>query len=227
LYIRVLNIKLLATKVSIWIDKYPAIMTLNNILNIVFSSSSIIPILRELNIRKTGVTGREIARLSGMTHRSALKALENLEIINLVKKQVAGRTYYFTMNREHYLYKKIVSIIFKAEKDILSKISDQISSSLGKYSESIIIYGSVARGDENPESDLDVCIVYKRDPGKIEQRITDLRAELNSVYGVTLAPFIVSVSEFKKRARSGKPPVNNILKEGKIIYGKQFKDILK
>jgi predicted transcriptional regulator len=84
---------------------------------IVFSSSSIIPILRELNSRKTAVTGREIARLSGMTHRSALKALENLEAINLVKKQVAGRTYYFTINREHYLYKKIVSIIFKSEKD--------------------------------------------------------------------------------------------------------------
>jgi uncharacterized protein len=200
---------------------------INNILEYVFTSSSIVPILRELNSRKTAVTGREIARLSGMTHRSALKALENLETINLIRKQVAGRTYYFTINREHYLYKKIISIIFKSEKDFLSRISEQISSSLGAYSESIIIYGSVARGDEKPESDLDVCIVYRREPGKIEQRITDLRAELNLIYGVTLAPFIISLSEFRKRAGSGKPPVNNILKEGKIIYGKQFITLLK
>jgi hypothetical protein len=47
------------------------------------------------------------------------------------------------------------------------------------------------------------------------------------IYGVTLAPFIISLPEFRKRAGSGKPPVNNILKEGKIIYGKQFITLLK
>ena len=114
-------------------------MIVKNILNFIFTSSSIIPILRELNSRKTGVTGREIARLSGMTHRSALKALENLVMINLIRKQVAGRTYYFTINREHYLYKKVVSIIFKSEKEFLSEIKKNLYSSLGSHSESIII----------------------------------------------------------------------------------------
>lgn len=201
-------------------------MAINNILNFIFTSPTVILVLRELNARKSGVTGREIARLSGITHRSALKALENLELLNLVKRQVAGRTYYFTLNREHHLYKKVLSNIFKTENEFLSEINKYITKYLGRYSLSIIIFGSAARGDEKIDSDLDVCFVFKNGRRNIEQLIPDLRTGLKTIYGITLAPFIISLSEFRKRAGTGKSPVNNILKEGKVIYGKQLRNIL-
>ncbi|MCB9250814.1 MAG: hypothetical protein H6613_20845 [Ignavibacteriales bacterium] len=38
-------------------------------------------------MRNDGLTGREIARLENITHRTALKALENLEALNVVTKK--------------------------------------------------------------------------------------------------------------------------------------------
>ncbi len=196
-------------------------MIINNVLNQIFTSTSITLVLRELVIRKSGITGREVARLSGITHRSAIKALENLELLNLVKKQVAGRTYYFTINREHYLYKKAVEVIFNAEEQFPQELYSRICSRMGELCESIIVFGSVARKEETAGSDLDLCFVYRNKLKDIEKEIQNLRYELHTYYGVVLAPLVISSSEFRKKGVKMKPPINNIISDGIVICGKQ------
>lgn len=50
-------------------------MVFHRVLDVVFSTWSHTAVLRALQDSAVGVTGREIARLAGMNHRSCLKAL--------------------------------------------------------------------------------------------------------------------------------------------------------
>jgi predicted nucleotidyltransferase len=200
-------------------------MIVNKVLDKIFISSAIISILRELNLRKVGITGREIARQTRLTHKTAIKALNNLEELKLVNRVIAGRAYSYNINRENYIFKNIIDPAFEVEREILSKINNEIKSILGKYSESIILFGSVSRREETIGSDFDICIVYKSGKTSIEKLISSLRDKLYIKYGITLAPFLITKADFLDRIRKKKPPVNRILIDGIHISGKTLKEL--
>jgi predicted nucleotidyltransferase len=201
-------------------------MIINDVLNFIFTSPAATAVMRELNLRRSGITGRETARLAGLTHKSALSILSNYERLKLVKRESAGRSYFFTLNRQHYIYKNIIEPVFNTEKGMASSLFKTISQKISRYAESIIVYGSVARGNESVESDLDICIIYNSEKKKLEPELSNLRGDLYDTYGVTLAPFLISIQEFKKKAKSKKSPVSDIVKEGKVIYGKSLTEII-
>jgi predicted nucleotidyltransferase len=176
-------------------------MIVNRVLDHLFTSPAIIAVLRQLELRNAGITGRNIARLSGITHRSAL-------------------------NRSHYLYKNVISQVFHAERELKGKLTSKIKNSLGKLSESILIFGSVARNRETYKSDFDLCIIYSKNKGEIEKRLSSLRDNLYDEFGISLAPFLITLTAFKSKSKNKKPPVNNIIKEGKVIAGKTIGEII-
>lgn len=201
-------------------------MKIYNVLNNIFSAPSAVSVLRELSIRNTGLTGRELARITNLTPQTAHNALANLEALNIVDRITAGRSHYFTLNRKHYLNKRIIENLYKDEREYVNSIFESIKKNIGKESVSLILFGSVARKDETVESDLDLCIVYQGRKTLIEEKVSSLRENLYKEFGITLAPFYITEREFKSRAKSKKPPVNNIIKEGEIISGKSINRII-
>jgi predicted nucleotidyltransferase len=201
-------------------------MITHHLLNYIFASRFATAILRELNLRKKGITGREAARLIGITHRSVLQVLSHLESLKLVKKEGVGRAYYFTLNRKHYLYKTIIIPMFEAEKQLAPTLFKDIAKALGMFSESIILFGSVARGEETIESDFDICLVFKSNQARIEKEISNLRIMIYDKYGITFAPYLIPVKDFNNYLINKRPPVVNIAKEGKVIYGRSLKDLI-
>ena len=199
-------------------------MKINNVLNKLFSSPASVSVLRELRKRNKGVTGREISRLSGLTPQAAHNTLNNLEVLGIVKRDFAGRSHIFTLNRQHFLFKNVVENMFVAEVNFRSALFDKIVSSLKKISEGIILYGSVARGDETTESDLDVCIITAN-KNEAENIISGLRIELKEQFGVSFAPYIISKTDFDKKYEKKKSPVKEIAAEGKVLYGKLLKGV--
>jgi len=200
-------------------------MIINKFLNHLFTAPSIISVLRTLDQRNAGITGREIARLSDITHRTSLKALDNLEALNLVTRRIAGKSYYYTINRNQYIYKEIISLIFEKEREYKQRIFDDIKSLKYKNLVSIIIFGSVARKEDSIKSDLDTCFVYFKNKKDIEEKIDVLRDSLYDKYGIHLAPFYITENNFRSRAKKKEPPINNIINEGIVIRGKSINRI--
>lgn len=201
-------------------------MLYNNLLNHIFNSAVTINILRELRLRQKGVTGRETARLTGITHRSALNALHNLELLKVVKKEPVGKAYYFTLNRDHFLYQNIIEPALNTERQYKQALFELIKKELKKYCESLIVFGSVARGSETITSDFDLCIIYKTNRREIESKLSDLRIKAADSFGVTLAPLFLSAKEIQKENILNKPLIRNIADEGKVIFGKTIEEII-
>ncbi len=203
-------------------------MIVYKILDNVFATWSNIAVLRVINKVKIGLSGREIAKQAGMSAPSCLEALSSLENLNIVTRQRGGREHFFYLNREHYIVKKIIIPILSSEMNFAETIYSDIKKELGKYPSSLIVFGSIARKEEKIESDLDLCIVFNsiRSKNTIEKIITEINLFFFKKYGVSLSPFYISENEFKKRAKTKKPPVIDIIKEGIVISGKNIRALI-
>jgi len=199
-------------------------MIIHNVLNQVFSQKSNIAVLRTLNNVKIGLSGREVARQSGISAPACLATLSLLENLNIVIRNRGGREHFFELNRKHYLVDKIVIPNIYEEKKFMEELFSDIRKRLVKYCHIIIIFGSTAKKEEKIGSDLDVCLVFKNKilKNKAEMVSSELNSLLYKKYGVSYAPYFISETNFFKRAENKKPPVADIIRKGIILAGKKL-----
>ena len=201
-------------------------MIIHRVFDEVFRSWSHVAVLRALLDTTSGCTGNEVARLSGMHPRSALKALTSLEQLGMVNRQRGGRDHIFTLNRSHFLVHDVVEHLYRAEQEFAKHIIDALSDRLKRSVLSAVIFGSVAKRVETPFSDLDLCCIVKT-----ESRKNDVREILNAnaqilyrTYGIKIAPLIFTLQEVKKNHMT--PLILDILDHGKPVVGKNLKALL-
>jgi predicted nucleotidyltransferase len=201
-------------------------MIMHRVLDEVLRSWSHVAVLRALMDTLTGFTGNEVARVSGMQPRSALKALSSLEELGIVRRQRGGRDHLFTLNREHFLVRDALLPIYHSERQFPEVIKTFLSASMGSPAVSAVLFGSAARGEETPRSDLDVCCIVKTEKQKeiVQGRLDAMSSELYRKFGVKVAPVYFTVEELQKKSKSSL--VKNILSHGKVIAGKNPKDLL-
>lgn len=196
-------------------------MVLNKPLDELFSTWSDIAVMRVLKNYNTGLTGREIARLSGMTPKSAIRTLSRLEELGVINRIRGGRDHLFSLNREHFLVREIILNVLEGEEKFRDAVYQEIKRALKGKCNSVYVFGSVARKEEKIESDLDLCIIYDKEGQreKLEEAFEDLRSELFIKYGINASPFYITASEFSFKAKNKKPPVKDIAEEGKMVFG--------
>lgn len=81
--------------------------------------------------------------------------------------------------------------------------------------EMIMIFGSRARGDVNPDSDLDLLIVKKTKKRPIQRRI-DVRKVLSTDMPVDV--LVYTPDEFEALRQSGSAFLKTLSEEGKVLY---------
>jgi predicted nucleotidyltransferase len=201
-------------------------MLIHNTLDGIFSSPSAVKVLRVLKNSVIGLTGRQIAYYAGITHQTAHNTLANLEAMKVVSRTIGGASHLFLLERDNYITKKIIEKIFDAETEYKEEILSLIIKYLNKNTVSVILFGSVARREETPQSDLDLCIVYDKGKKELEKNVEMLRKRLYKEYGSLLSPFFITASEFKKKGGAHKPPVDKVIKEGIVLCGKKCEELL-
>ncbi|MGE5350589.1 MAG: nucleotidyltransferase domain-containing protein [Acidobacteriota bacterium] len=196
-------------------------MVINKPLDELFSTWSDIAVMRVLKNYNTGLSGREIARLSGMTAKSAIRTLSRLEDLGVITRIRGGREHFFSLNRKHFLVQEIILHVLEGEEKFKDAVYQEIRQALKGKCNSVYIYGSVARKEEKVESDLDLCIILDKEDQKeeLEELFEELRSELFIKYGVNASPFYILASEFSAKAKNKKPPIKDIVEEGKMLFG--------
>lgn len=201
-------------------------MKLNRPLEQIFSAKSNVSVLRTLNERSNGVSGREISRLTSLSLRTVQLTLAHLVRTGIAKIFVGNKEHLYVLNRENYFAKSLIEEIFKAEDNFRKSIYSEIKKAIGKDAISVLLFGSAARGNDTIESDLDICIVYSANKKNIEEKISLLRSKLYQSHNITLAPFYTTLTKFRELSRNKRQPIAQIVKEGKIICGKKINELL-
>ena len=203
-------------------------MIVNRSFDEVFRSWSNVAVLRALQDTASGFSGREVARVAGMSIRSALQALTSLENLGIVRRQRGGRDHIFTLNRNHYLVEQGIIPVFAIEHKFLEEVKSVIANAVKRQALSVILFGSVARGEEIPQSDLDICCIVKNklQQGKLQSILDGMSPTLHNRFGVKIGPIFFTLDEFKKKASKRNPLIKQILDHGKVITGKNPKVLL-
>ena len=101
----------------------------------------------------------------------------------------------------------------------LQRAIDDITAQLiEKYKpEKVILFGSAARGDSTPGSDVDLLIIKRDTPQYGADRIMEVSGLIERDVPVDF--LVYRPEEFEKRLSLGDPFIELVLKEGKVLYG--------
>lgn len=153
---------------------------------------------------------RQIVRTTGFGLGPVQRELKQLTESGIIRRTVSGRQVYFQVNPDSPIFPELKSLIVKT-----SGIGESLRSALAPFAGRLkvaFIYGSVARGEEGPRSDIDLLVV-----GDIAfaDLITNLQAA-QRLLGREINPTVYPPDEFKAKMRARHHFLTSVLKETKL-----------
>ncbi|KQC08351.1 MAG: hypothetical protein APR54_04720 [Candidatus Cloacimonas sp. SDB] len=152
---------------------------------------------------------REIQRRSGLAIDTVRKEAEKLEKLGLIIKRVDGNRNYFSSNKNHQLYRGIHEIVLKTV-GLSHVLKEVLSEAKIEYA---FIFGSIAEGSENVESDIDLFVI-----GNIGLRkLSSMLGNATNTLEREINPYIISRKEFLKKRKEGDHFIQNVLRSSRIM----------
>lgn len=170
----------------------------------ILSSRIKVRILRLFSRTRGSYSGREVARLIGYSHNPTIQALKELEAQGLLNRRSIGASHEYTLNEEHLLVSDVLLDAFQTERNALLEIARIFQEQMGKDFEEAVIFGSVARGDERLDSDVDILIIIsdRADTGALEDKVSKATSLAMAATGNPVSPVMVSRSEYDRKKKS-------------------------
>lgn len=202
-------------------------MKLHNYLEYVIGNRIAICMLRALvKYRGKIYTIRGLAEDAGASHPEVSKTLADLEKFGIVQIQPVGRAHQVSLNEKSYVLNKIILPMLKVEEKTLDEVISILKTHLGKKRiTSAAIFGSVAKGKEQVDSDLDVLVLCDDFDYAISV-ISAAAEEVSLKFQTNLSHIVFSKSQFRSKGKSH-PLIQSILDNHILIYGKELASILK
>jgi predicted nucleotidyltransferase len=203
-------------------------MLLDSPLDNILGQYSKVRILRFLVKSQAELNGREIAKNVGLSHVKAHTALKDLTRHGVVNMRSVGSSLVYWLNEGHFLVKEIIRPAFEKEENVFKRIARIILKEIKSARPlSIILFGSFAKGNASADSDIDIVIVYHHNKDKllIAKRLSEAEKKVTSLFGNHLASVPLAIDEFQKRLKAKDKFINEIIRTGKIIYGKNISEL--
>jgi predicted nucleotidyltransferase len=170
-------------------------------------------------------TVRELSTAAGVSHPQASAVLKELERRGVVRLQPVGNAYQVSLNKESYTVNSLIEPLFAAEKNTV----DSLVSAIAPFFDdpriiSVAVFGSVARGDEGADSDVDLLIISD-DREFASERAARATVNTLSRFGHALSPLIL---EEKKFLRGGDRDLEkSILERYILVRGRDLREMVK
>lgn len=163
----------------------------------------ILKILLRQNIR---ASERSMAKLAGSSPMTVHRAMRELGSINLVSMKKYGLSNIWEVNKGSYAFsvlKKLMPLIDFRNAALLHLKETIYNSLKGTKAESVILFGSVSKGGEKHDSDIDLYVLVKHasDKPALENILNKLSDKCASLYGNALAPYVIDKNEYTDISR--------------------------
>jgi predicted nucleotidyltransferase len=194
-------------------------MKFHNTLEELFASKVKIAVMKLMCLNpERKYSGREMARLLNISASRVLEVLELFRKNAVVNRETVGRSSQWGLNKESIVVEEVSSLI-NVERKIYMELKSRIYETLirEKSVQKVVLYGSVARKKEKPESDIDVFILVttKKDKELAAELVGKLNKYLLPRYGNVISESIYSEREWKEMEKT--TLFKKIESEGEII----------
>ena len=136
------------------------------------------------NAGNEGLHLREIARRANLNSKTVMRELHSLRDAGILVSREVGRQVIYCLNPDCPIYDELRSILRKtvglsaALRSALEPLADRI--------EQAYVYGSHARGDERPDSDVDLMVVGRLTLRALSSPLREAGRSLHRVINPTL-----------------------------------------
>lgn len=154
---------------------------------------------------------RQIARETRTSAGSVQRELEALANVGLIQRTDSGHQVYYQANRNHPVYPEIHALVAKTV-GVFQLLATALAPLASRITQAFV-YGSLASGNENAQSDVDLMIVG-------EVTLDEVLAQLAPVeprIGRPINPTLYSVSDFKIKIDSGNHFLRSVM-QGKRVF---------
>lgn len=154
------------------------------------------PVLEVLTHTNKALSGRAVHRLvhPPASPQGVQNALDELARSGLVIQEQVGRAVVNTFNRQHILSPLIEEVV--GLRDVVIQKLTEIVREETPSATHCFLFGSVARGEDTRESDIDLLIVWPDTVDPDEREVAGVSARVTALTGNMCEPFGMSESEF-------------------------------
>jgi predicted nucleotidyltransferase len=170
---------------------------------------------------------RTVARLADVSIAQASRVLSDLVELGLVERTDAPPSALFMLVREHVAAKAILDLL-QARERVLDEMG-RAAASLPVPPVSVIVFGSLARGEADRASDIDAVVVRPADRDEDDEAwassIEGWRRAVGRASGNRVEVLEEGMSEIGTRLRSEQPLWRDINRDGLVVYGRSLAEL--
>lgn len=100
------------------------------------------------------------------------------------------------------------------ERTELLRFRDRVRERLGGRSVQLTLFGSKARGDDRPDSDLDVLVITSKNDWRIRNKIYSAATDALLDNSVLISPKTLSRRQFQRLKQDQAPFIINVMRDG-------------
>ncbi len=152
---------------------------------------------------------RELVRQSGLSLGTVQQEVRRLARVGIVSSRKDGNRVYYRANAEHPVHRDLCSLVLKTDglAGVLRRAMEAPEISVA------FVFGSVARGDTSPTSDVDLMVLGQASL----RRLTGLLSGIGERVGREINPHVMTPDEFMKRKAERDHFVTSVLAGPRIL----------
>jgi predicted nucleotidyltransferase len=146
---------------------------------------------------------RELSKTLNIPYSMLYKEQKNLATLGIIKEEKKGKITLLTLNKQLPYYNELKSLLNKTV-----GLSNQLTHALSGFEgiQYALIYGSIARGEETDQSDIDLLIIGETE----EEKILIATNQAEKQVGREINYILWSPDEFRERVKSKHPLIVDI-----------------
>lgn len=195
----------------------------------ILGTRSKLRLLRALAPLHRPVSGREAARLAGVS-RQAISVLDDLASAGIVRRQETAGQNLYLFNRDDRLAPAILHL-FDEEAGRTAELFQRLACIVEESGSamSAAVFGSAARGEAGPGSDLDLLVIVEDIEAQrsVYDSLVESTMALENDFGVELSPVVLTAERIQRQYAEGDRFILEVLRDGRTVYGRPIEDLIR
>jgi predicted nucleotidyltransferase len=203
--------------------------TLYHPLDDVLGTRALVRVLRVLASHGGSLAVADIARRAKLTLPSVRTALRRLLDLEITTGIGAGRSMICELRKEHPLVPVLVSL-FSVEQEQASTVLGAVREAADQLDPApwaVWLYGSVARGEDDAASDIDIALVTAApESGAQADALRDAVLRTRAASAERVSVITMGPADVRRAARAKTPFWNNLRRDAVVLLGDAPADVL-